>query len=194
VRPINVQQTVPPASEPVSTADAKTHLRVDVSSEDTYIAGLVSAARSHAERYTRRSLVTSTYKAAYACWPANNDHWEVSLPPFVSFVSIIYQDQDGASQTLASLPSYLIEYDRDGMRRYAPDSDAADSVPDLEPDHPSPISLTYTAGSSVDDVDPSIVHAIKLIVSNLYEDRGETDSPLTPRVVDLLRPFRLEHP
>ena len=57
-----IQVTTAPAVEPVSTADAKTHLRIPASatSEDSYIDALVTAARLYVEEYTERKLITQT--------------------------------------------------------------------------------------------------------------------------------------
>ncbi len=45
------------ASEPLTTAEAKLHLRVDGSTEDTYIDNLIKAARIYCEKYTNRSFI-----------------------------------------------------------------------------------------------------------------------------------------
>lgn len=194
MRPNNVTTTIPPASEPVSTADAKTHLRVDSSSEDSYIAGLVSAARSHAETYTKRAFVSATRTAKFCQWPGRSteDHWEIPLPPYAAFGGMTYTDEDGIEQTpsIGSLPPFLFGYMLDGMYRIAPAQ--GETLPTIQPGNQSPITFIYLSGSAVSAVDPAIVAAIKMIVSDLYENRGEDATELTPRVRDLLKPFRLE--
>ena len=50
-----------PDTEPVDTADAKKHLRVDTSDDDSYIDGLVMAARMRVEEYLQRALITTEY-------------------------------------------------------------------------------------------------------------------------------------
>ena len=47
----------PPAAEPVTLAEAKSHLKLDTSDEDTLIASLITAARARAEWHTGRALV-----------------------------------------------------------------------------------------------------------------------------------------
>src|SRR5579864_9611532 len=47
-----------PAIEPISVSDAKAYMRVDYSSDDAVIAGIITRARSHAETITGRALAT----------------------------------------------------------------------------------------------------------------------------------------
>ncbi len=50
--------TVPPAGEPLTLAEAKLHLRVDLSDDDALITALISAAREQAEFLTGQRLIT----------------------------------------------------------------------------------------------------------------------------------------
>ena len=50
-----------PAAEPISTADAKLHLRVDITDDNDLIDALVKVAREHVEIITRRALITQTW-------------------------------------------------------------------------------------------------------------------------------------
>ena len=51
----------PPAEEPVSLAEAKLHLRVDIADDDALITALISAARQAAETITGRQIVTARW-------------------------------------------------------------------------------------------------------------------------------------
>ena len=52
----------PPAVEPLTLSEAKTHLRVDASTEDALITTLLTVARQRCEEYTGRSLITQTWR------------------------------------------------------------------------------------------------------------------------------------
>jgi uncharacterized phiE125 gp8 family phage protein len=52
--------TVAPASEPISIAEAKDHLRIDHDDEDDYIDGLIQMAREQVESDCARALMTQT--------------------------------------------------------------------------------------------------------------------------------------
>ena len=51
----------PPASEPVSLAEAKSFLRITDGDDDALISSLVTAIRQKAEFWTRRSFITQTW-------------------------------------------------------------------------------------------------------------------------------------
>ena len=53
----SLTRQTPPAVEPVTVAEAKAHLRVDISDDDTYIGTLITAAREWCEEYLDRSAL-----------------------------------------------------------------------------------------------------------------------------------------
>lgn len=51
-----------PATEPVSLTDVKTFLRIDASTDDAILTMLIASARRMAEEYTKRAVITQTWK------------------------------------------------------------------------------------------------------------------------------------
>ena len=101
VSPDSVTELTSSITEPVTTAYAKTHMRVDISDDDTLIANLVTAARERAEKYCNRSFVAHTFRADLVGF------WDVMTLPFgpvQSITHIKYYDTDSPSalQTLSS--------------------------------------------------------------------------------------------
>jgi uncharacterized phiE125 gp8 family phage protein len=92
-----------PSVEPISTAEAKLHCRVDATDEDTLIAALIVAAREYAEKYTGRALITRTVTILE---PVTSDPVELPLPPlqFISSVQTVDETQDAtfASASIGS--------------------------------------------------------------------------------------------
>lgn len=113
-----------PTAEPISTAEAKTHLNIAsaFTSDDTLIAGLVTAAREHVEAVSGHTLVLTTLELRLDDFPAGD---RVKLPggPLRSIVSVKYLDKDSVSTTWAASgyfadthehPGYLLlDYDSD---------------------------------------------------------------------------------
>ena len=64
--------TSAPATEPVSLAEAKLHLRVEtvMTDDDTLIQALITAARQTAESITRRAFITQSWKLVLDQFPA----------------------------------------------------------------------------------------------------------------------------
>jgi len=89
-----------PATEPVSRTEAKLHLRVTTTDDDTLIDNLITAARSAAEQYTQRAFITQTWDAKFDQFP--DDVIILPKPPAVSITSVKYIDTNGTQQTWAS--------------------------------------------------------------------------------------------
>jgi uncharacterized phiE125 gp8 family phage protein len=92
-----------PASEPVSLAEAKLHLRVTSTDDDTLITALIAAARETAEHEMGRSIISQTWEKALDMFPD-----AIELPPVASITSLKYLDSDGVEQTL-STGSYTMD-------------------------------------------------------------------------------------
>lgn len=60
----------PPAEEPVTLADAKSHLRVDFTDDDALITGLIITARQMAETTCRRALVSQQWRLVVDRFPS----------------------------------------------------------------------------------------------------------------------------
>lgn len=83
----------PPTVEPVSLTEAKLHLRVEHTDEDTLISNLISAAREHAESFQNRAFITRTYDLFLDNWPSRS----FTLPqgPIQEILSIGYFNENG---------------------------------------------------------------------------------------------------
>ncbi len=180
---MNWTLSTPPALEPVSLAEAKTHCRIDGSDDDDYLAGLITAARVYLEEVMRRAFLTQTWRASLDAWP---DDSEITLPraPLQSVISIVYKDSSGAQTTLAETDDYLVDTDSEPGR----------IVPAVNKNWPetalypiNPIQITYIAGygDAPENVPATIRQAIRLLVGHWYENREATMSGATAREIPL---------
>lgn len=163
-------RTSGPASEPVTTSEAKTHLRVTSSTDDTYIGNLVTAARELCENFTGRCFINQTFAWTLDAFPASDwDYLYFPRAPLGSVSSVTYYDSDNAQQTWSSS-----EYDVDtagNLGRLRPKDGY--SWPTTY-DRPNAITVTFVAGygSAASSVPQSIKHAMLLHIGDLYDIRG----------------------
>lgn len=157
--------TTGPTSEPVTLEEAKQHLRVEVSEDDDYINGLITAARLLVERMQGRALFTQTYTLKLDDFSSS----EIRLPrpPLASVTSITYLDSGGASQTL-STSVYGVDTSSEPGRVYLK---YAQSWPSVYAQELS-VSIVYVAGyATVAAIPATTKQAIKMLVAHLYENR-----------------------
>lgn len=157
----------PPTTEPVSLAEAKAHLRVDGADEDALIDGLITAARQHAEVFTRRAFITQTWELVLDGWP-NKESIEIPLPPLRSIVSVTYTDMDGVN-TLWDAANYIVDTDSEPGRLVL---DYEKTWPAVTLQPAGGIRIRFEAGyGGSADVPQAIKQAMLLHIGFLYEQR-----------------------
>ena len=164
-KPWNLTETAAPALEPLTTAEAKLHLRVDHSEEDDLIDRMVAAARQSVELFTNRSLINTTFTLKLDGFPQ-----EIRTPrsPLSSVTSITYLDTDDASQTLAGTV-YGADTDTEPGRIYL----KTDQVwPDTSDLHNSG-TVTFVAGygSATSSIPAGLRSAVALLAAHYYDFR-----------------------
>lgn len=189
-----------PGAVALATADAKTHMRISGSGDDTYIAALIEVATKSLESSLAGALInrTVTYKldrfpsAPYALtYVPDCGAIDLPLAPVQSVTSVQYVDDAGATQTF-SAGSYSLDA---GSRpaRILLNTDAAWPSTRVQP---LAVTLTYVAGygAAQSALPAPLVHALKLLVAHYYEHREE-GTPLTIAQIPLgiqwlLAPYR----
>lgn len=182
--PTRVDTVSPPSVTPVSLAEAKLHLRIDVADDDALVTRLVDVATEQAEKYTGRAFVTRTLKAWYDGFAAI---LRLPYPPFLAISSIDYTDDAGNARTLAST-----EYQVRAESSWATVAPAYGKTWPATQDIYDAVSVTYTAGygSNASDVPAAIRQAILMMVATMYEHREDlvvglsaTEIPATSRLL-----------
>jgi uncharacterized phiE125 gp8 family phage protein len=174
-----VRQTAP-AVEPVTLSEAKAHLRVDTADDDTYITGLIRAAREWVEQYLDRTLVHTQWVMRFDKFPADSTaDIELPRPPVVASgtataVVVAYTLEDG---TTASYGTSSFRVDR-ASTPGAVKTNYAQTWPPHRQDDNS-VSVTWWAGygASGSDVPQGVKNAMLLYIHELYEKRGNGEPP-----------------
>lgn len=180
----------PAAATPVSLTEAKAHLRVDHTSEDTLITSLVEAATAHLDGYSGilgRALVTQTWRQDF------DGFWHcLRLPIPAATVSALKwtDDADTPAETTIAASNYELQNDALGsFVRLIDDFVYPSNLAETRA-----VRVTFTAGYGAASAVPgSIKAAILLLVGHWYANReavGESMSELPMAVDALLAPYR----
>jgi uncharacterized phiE125 gp8 family phage protein len=184
-----------PALEPVSLADTKLHLRVDVADDDALIDSLIRAAREYVETFTHRALMPQIWDLKLDGFPSCGVI-EFPKAPLVSVTSVTYLDTAGVSQTWSSA-LYTVDAPSGPMAR------AGRLVPIYGESFPSTRSIVNavtvrflagygaTASVALPLVPASLKAAMKILVATWYGpgrqavNIGNSVTPI-PMTVDAL--------
>lgn len=156
----------PPTTLAVSLAEAKLHLRVDGSDDDTLITACIIAATEYAEQATGRAIMPQTWEHTLYNFPVA---FQLTRIPVASVTSIKYYDQDGVQQTLGTARYTLNNADDFGPAYVLPVY--GDTWPATRC-QTNAVAVRYLAGwPDAASVPDSIKAWIKLQVGAMYENR-----------------------
>ena len=148
-----------------TTAQAKAHLKVDVSDDDTIIDNLVLAATQSCEIFTNQYFIDTVVTQYSDTW---SDIYQLYKSPVDSITHIKYYDSDDSLQTLSS-SNYIL----DGASKPARIGIAVDGeLPNLS-DRINAVEVKYTVGygTASTDVPEGIRQAVLLTIGNFYQNR-----------------------
>lgn len=183
-------QTIPPAIEPVTLAEASLFCRVDGASEDALISSLIIAARQDAEMLLQRSLITQGWRLVLDAFPAGAI--ELERGTVLSVASITYADMSGATQTLAPTDYATDLSGCPGRITPAYGKTWPAVLPQI-----AAVNIDYTAGfgPAAADVPEGIKRWIRIRVATIYANREEVGAAGSSAphsfVAGLLDPWRV---
>ena len=170
----------PPAVEPITTAQAKAQMRVDISDDDTLIERLIKAARVFVETNTRRGLIEQIVEIQLDEFPSDGALPLHVIAPLISVESVSYYDADDTDQTLAS-SSYYVDDVREPGAIYL----AAGEFWPTTTARPDAVRVLVKIGygATADTVPDDLVHAMFMLVAHWYENRETVVVGVTPAEV-----------
>lgn len=186
-----------PTLEPLTLAEAKAHLRVEVPDDDALIATLILVAREWVEGQTHRALMTQTWDFLFDYdWPMRAGRVCLRLPlaPVQSIVSVTYVDEGGVTRTLSASPTlYRLTHGAE-QPRVVP---AYDAVWPCVRDDGEVITVRAVCGygAGQGDVPQPLRLAMRILIGHWYENREAliigtivAEAPLA--VESLIAPYR----
>lgn len=176
----------PPASEPLSLAEAKQFLRVEHADDDDLIEALTAAARGAVEQAARRVLIAQTWRIVLDRWPASG---RIASPvnPLQSITAARVLAADGAEGEI-DLAAFSLD------AASAPAAIAFSRAQIAEPGRAlAGIEIDVLAGyGEAADVPPPLRQAVRLLLAGSYEHRDAMPGDALPdAVAALVAPFRV---
>jgi uncharacterized phiE125 gp8 family phage protein len=183
----------PPAVEPVALSDMKNFLGVQHSEHDALITGLIVAARRHAEVFTRRAFITTSFVQYHDTFPRGSTlRIKLLRPNCKSVDRITFVGADDITQTVGFLSDTISE-----IASVFPPEGYTWPCAQCAPEAPNAVEIHFTAGygDAATDVPQGIITAIMVLVQHWYKERdNKSDDRLsqTPMAVEaLLWDYRL---
>lgn len=184
--------TVKPDGHPLSVAEAKRQLRLEVddTDQDDHLADLCAAAHRKIERELGFPILRQTRETHLAGFP-DGPIW-LGSGDGLTVLSIRYRDTAGASQTLDPA-----KYSVDAVSRIAAVWPAVSPWWPSTTCLPGSVIVEWQAGAvRPSDVPEDLIHAMKLLVGHWDQNReavviGTISSEVQVALDDLLAQFRL---
>ncbi len=171
---VKPEEESPPVDEPISTAEIRDHLTLEIAADDSLLESLTSRVREHAENYTHRVFMQRTATMVLPFFP------RVIHLPFgkaQSITSITYFDTAGVSQTLAS-SAYQTDFTDDEDPVMIPARGTVWPVTDWQSIAPLTIAWQAGYGTTPEDVPGPLRQAMALQAGRWYEARWDGEAPL----------------
>lgn len=167
--------TGPALGEPLTLAEARVHLRLDTSEEDSLVDSLIAAARAHCEAETGLALMTQSFRLLIDDWP-EGPVIQIPKSPVQSIDSVTIYDAAGNPVTLA-LDGAVLDGRARPARLFLKDRPATDQAI-------NGIEIDFTAGfGTAADIPPELRRAMLLHVALMYEFRGAVPAGMQPAAV-----------
>ena len=160
-----------PVKEVITLDQAKRHLNIELEDtvHDDYISqSLIPTARAYIENLCWRKFITQSWYAYLDDWP-KGDYIELPYGNLQSVTTIKYTDSDNSESTWSSA-EYIVGTNYERGRVTLEDGYTWPNVV-LYPSSPIEIDFTCGYGAAASSVPDCIKQAIKLAISDLFENR-----------------------
>ena len=166
----------------ITLADAKKQLRIEHDHEDTEIQGFIDAAIAEAESYLGTVILKRNIIFGLETWP---DRFDFPLGPIDQIVNLKYLKASETNYITATSDLYNL-YNFGSTRSQIVILESL-RTQNLKANTLDAIKIEAHVGYDLADVPNNIIQAIKLILTDFYEFRGDKDIKLNRSSRNLLR-------
>ncbi len=179
--------TAPPVVEPVSLADAKDHVRISHTNDDTYITALIAAARRTIESRTSLCMIQQGWSVFFDRWPYN-DSVTIPLDPLIAITDIVLHGEDDTPATLDPAHYFVdkVTWPSRVVLRHGRSTPQPGRVANgIE------VKVTAGYGTTAASVPQELKQAVLLTVAAWFANRGEEQGGTLPVMArGLIQPYR----
>jgi len=181
-------QTAPPIAEPLMLAEAKAHLRLDGSDEDTLITSLIKTAREHLERETGLCLIAQSWRLYLDRWP-NDAIVRIEKSPVRTIDAVTVYEADGTAVEVP-LEDHLLDGEARPARLWVKN-------PPMLGQAMNGIEIDFSAGfgEAGADVPDTLKRAMSIHIGHMFAFRGVVSPDQQPAGIPdgyerLIAPYR----
>lgn len=166
----SLKRTTDATVEPISIDDMKAHLRIEPSddAENALITSYIKAARQKIEEHLGRALISQTWTRVSDRSPSR---LSLEYPPLISITSIKSYDEDNDSTTNSSDNYFIVTSTEPGQLLLKGGASWVTHRGQAS------FEIIYVAGygAAASDVPEGIIQGLRLMVTKMYESRGDID-------------------
>jgi uncharacterized phiE125 gp8 family phage protein len=185
---MKLKRTSSPAVEPITLAEAKDHMRVTTTGDDSVISFELTDARVWLEKEMGVQMISCGWAGYLDAFP-DKTYIEIPLFPITGVQAVEYFAPDGTSYTTLSTGTYIFDEFHIPPRIYlAPNG----SWPSTE-DRVNAVKITFNAGfNTAADVPDNWKRALKMLLLNIHDHRGDEGLVTIPRsIMDMVNMDKL---
>jgi len=188
---MTLSMLVGPRLEPISVAEAKLFLRIDNDAENDVIAALITTARLHVERLTRRIVLEQTWRLYLDDLPKNH-LVELGIGPVRDVLQVVCYNDDGEPRVIPA-KDYVVDVSAVPARIKFRRSGYSSETRIL---NGYEIDFIAGFGATTLHVPADIRQAIMMLVAHWFENRSavamDVNLVSTPKGVnELIKPYRV---
>jgi len=164
-----IVKTTDAAAEPLTAAELKTALKIDVSTDDTLIEAYIKAARQTVEFATRRALINTTYTMTLDSAPTGRGAILLPVAPVSSVTSLKSYATDDTESTVSS-SVYRLDASSIPARLVLKDGQSWPTG--LRPQNALQVIFVAGYGAASSNItDTGLIQAVRLLATHWYEQR-----------------------
>ena len=202
-----------PLLEPITLAEAKSHIRVENTADDTLITNLIKSSRQMAEQYTSMSFIDTTWQLFMDDWPASysepwwngvrelpinyfnkNSFIEIPIAPLQSVSHIKTYDNADTATTISPTKYQVSTYSGFTPSRGRITLRDGATWPTFERNADG-IEVQFVSGfgTATTDVPETIRQALLIDIAFKYENRGDGTiiAENAMKLLDQFKPIKL---